>query len=425
MATTRRSRFGNTRKLPSGRWQARFKEGGVPKSPEPGVTYETKKEAQDALADYESDRRRGRLPQAPLDEPLTTWAWRWFESHCAESPPSTRTDYRSIITFGILRPGGPLTNVTVREITPIMIRAWLRFLSEPWVDASTGKPHVGYGPARRSKAFRILSRCLKDARANRLLDENPCDGIVPITKTDKTAATRQHYYLYVAETCRIIAAADHIPQKAHEDWGLYFETLAWTGMRPQEVRALWPEQINARNKFILVDAAISDGATKADMVRQGTKPGYERTAYLPTPVLEKLLARVEARRLHPQQLIFPAFDPNSFMWPSTYREQGWLPMLGVAGVGPEPGSFLRGRRQQPIPYDLRAFMVSHLRSAGVPHIDVGAQVGHQDQETSGLYTVVHQAGMEDPIAVAARKETDQTRAGVIEYLYAQGQATLG
>lgn len=420
----RRSTFGNVRQLGSGRWQARFREDGSYRTPEPGVTYDTKREAEEALRDYEADKRRGRLGNKPQDTILDDFAWRWLAEHTAENPPNTQVDYESIVRLGILRHGGPLTGKPIADITPMMVRAWLRYLSKPWVDAE-GKERPAYGPARRGKAGRILSRLMKDAKGERLIDSNPCDGITFVTKAQKVEAKRQHYYLYCAEIARIIAAADYVPTRGHENWGLFFEILAWSGMRPQEVRALWPEQVNREGRFILVNAAISDGSKKTDMRRGTTKPGYERSAYLPAAVMDRLVEWIEDRNLDRQQLVFPGEDGVSFMWPSTYREQGWLPMLGVAGVGPDATSFLRGRRQTPITYDLRAALVSHLLGAGVPQVDVGAQVGHVDAETTALYTVVQQAGLEDPIAVAARRATDQTRAKVIEYLYEEAQRTLG
>jgi integrase len=326
-----------------------------------------------------------------------------------------------VIRNGITRPGTPLHGVRVDEVTPMGVRGWLTALSTPWEDEG-GKRHPGYGPSSRVKAYRVLSLILKAAALEGLREGNPAEGITPVPKGMKAQARRQHYFLYLSEIARIIAAAEYVPQRGHEDWGLFFEVLAWSGCRPQEIRALWPRQVHPEAGFILVDAAISDGSTKTDMQRLGTKGGRERLAYLPSPVMARLKERCEGR--DPEQLIFPGEDGRSFVWASTYKTRGWVPMLGVAGVGPDPGSFLKGRRQAPWVYDLRAALISHLRSAGVPQVDIGAQVGHQDQTTTDLYTVVTAAGLEDPISVAARKATDLTRRGVIEYLYSEAQKTL-
>lgn len=390
----------------------------------PGVTYETEAEAWNALADYETDRRRGVERTAPSEAMLVDFAWLWHGVHTMGRPANTRTDYANMIRNGLTRPGTPLHGIRVADITPLRVREWLAALSTPWTD-ERGKSHPGYGPSSQTKAFRVLSLVMDAAVGEGLRDANPCTGIQPVTRGARQAGRREHYYLYLSEVARIIAAADYIPQRAHEDWGLFFEVLAWTGMRPQEIRALAPAQIHVEGGFLLIDAAISDGSKKADQERAPTKSGLVRLAYCPAPVIDRLTKRVADRSLGRSDLVFPGEDQVSPLWPSAYNRLGWIPMCGVAGVGPDSASLLRGRRSQPVPYDLRSAFISHMRSAGVPHIDVSAQVGHQDEAVTDLYTVVAASGREDPIAVAARQVTDRTRAGVVDYLYTEAQATLG
>lgn len=409
--TTRRSSFGSVRQLPSGRWRPQYRKDAREHPVTPGVTYATEQEAWDAIDDYLTDQRRGVNRQRPNEEPLADYMHRWFEVHKGRLAPSSVADYESVIKHGVLRAGTALDRVQLVDVDYLLVQRWVNDMADKWSDT------------RRRKGLRIFSRAMADAKRARLIPDNPCDGVT-VRPTPTSKPTRQHYYMYVSEVARLVAAAEYIPNRDHEDWGCFFEVAAWSGMRPQEVRALWPEQVHERGCFILVDAGISEGANKASMLRKSTKNGLERMAYLPRPVMDRLVARIADHGIGPQQLVFPGED-GEYMWSSTYNSQGWVPMCGVAGIEPDMGSLLRGRRQTAIPYDLRAAIISHLRSAGVPQIDVGAQVGHQDEAVTAMYTVVAAAGQEDQIAVRARQETDQTRAHVLDYLYAEAQKTLG
>ena len=91
---SRRREFGSVRKLPSGRWQARYEVVGGRSIAAPH-TFPTKAEAARWLAKVEADQARGLWidPQAGRT-PLSDYAWRWLRGQ-ARIAKRTREIYEA------------------------------------------------------------------------------------------------------------------------------------------------------------------------------------------------------------------------------------------------------------------------------------------------------------------------------------------
>ena len=149
-----RSGFGNVRKLPSGRWQARYT--GPDMITYPGVTtFQTKGDAQAWLA---GERRLISLQQwsspdaraiqaAAAEESrrsrtFTVYAEQWVEARVTSSGaalrPSTRAGYRNALDVHILPKFGALP---LDEITTPAIRLWRGQFSAAGHDAAGAKAY--------------------------------------------------------------------------------------------------------------------------------------------------------------------------------------------------------------------------------------------------------------------------------------------
>lgn len=153
-----RASFGNVRKLPSGRFQARYTapDGKTHTGP---TTFETKGDAQAFLALRQSEIMRGKwVPAIPekSTETFANYATRWLAGRTLK--PRTRSHYQSLLDghlvpeFGNLRP---------EDITPDRIRTW----------------HTKMGtrtPTLRAHAYALLRTIMGTAVQDGLVASNPC-----------------------------------------------------------------------------------------------------------------------------------------------------------------------------------------------------------------------------------------------------------
>jgi Phage integrase, N-terminal SAM-like domain len=140
-----RRRFGSIRRLPSGRWQARYQtnDGRQHTAPE---TYATKTAATRHLAQVETDLSRGQWRDPRLGRTtFTDWAARW-EATTVNLRANTQAAYRNLLRRYLLPTFGPMR---LADLDAMAVRAWLAKLEREGVEAST-----------RAKSYRLLSRIL-------------------------------------------------------------------------------------------------------------------------------------------------------------------------------------------------------------------------------------------------------------------------
>ena len=143
-----RRRFGWVRKLPSGRWQARYKGNDSVLRPAPH-TFRTKGMAEQWLAGVEADLMRGSwtVPN-PSSESVAVWAERWMASKL-NLKPKTKADYEMAIRVHILPRWG---NAPISKITRGDIQTWIGELIKDGKSAAVIRRATG-----------TLSRVLEEA----------------------------------------------------------------------------------------------------------------------------------------------------------------------------------------------------------------------------------------------------------------------
>jgi len=157
MAKSRR-RFGRVRKLPSGRWQARYPGPDGIDRPAP-ETFRTKTDADVWLVNKETEiRASGWIdPDAGLTA-LGSYAEQWIkERRLAES---TVTKYREYLQRFVVP---YLGDEPVSDLTPARIRTWYAQLE---TDGATAM--------YRAKTYRFLHAVLNTAADDELIRRNPC-----------------------------------------------------------------------------------------------------------------------------------------------------------------------------------------------------------------------------------------------------------
>ncbi|MDQ3663789.1 MAG: site-specific integrase [Actinomycetota bacterium] len=153
----RKATFGSVRKLPSGRYQARYTSPDLVRRTAP-VTFDTKGDAETWLALRRSEIARGTWRPASAVPTLTFGAYAdaWLDYRTLK--PRTAAHYRSLLDRHLLP---TFANVALSAITPSMVRAW----------------HTNMGarrPTLRAHAYSLLRAILTTAIEDEHLTANPC-----------------------------------------------------------------------------------------------------------------------------------------------------------------------------------------------------------------------------------------------------------
>ena len=154
-----RASWGSVRKLPSGRYQARYRvDGKLVGAPS---TFRTKRDAEAYLSTVRADMERGTwVNPAAGRVTLREYSTRWLEQR-PDLRPRTVELYESELWLHILPVLGA---VEVAKITPAKVRDWHAGMLR------AGKP----GPTTVAKCYRLLHAILNTAVADELILRNPC-----------------------------------------------------------------------------------------------------------------------------------------------------------------------------------------------------------------------------------------------------------
>jgi integrase len=124
--------------------------------------YQTKSEAEDALADLLGKRLRGEVID-PDRTPLETYLTAWIDGRADELAPLSVVQYRSVVRNHVKGTG--LGGMPLGKIRRAHVRAHEQELQGKGLSVST-----------RNVIRAVISRSLADAVADDLLSTNPCEG---------------------------------------------------------------------------------------------------------------------------------------------------------------------------------------------------------------------------------------------------------
>lgn len=179
MASKRRQ-FGRVRKLPSGRYQARYvgPDGQLRPAPE---TFRAKRDADDWLADKQTEMRRGDWHDPDAGKvAFGPFAAAWITER--ELTTTTRQLYGSLLRHHLEPTFGA---VDVAEISPPLVRRW-----------RADKLASGTGPTTVAKAYALLRAVLGTAVSDLMIRRNPCTikGASTVHTPERPTATVQEVY---------------------------------------------------------------------------------------------------------------------------------------------------------------------------------------------------------------------------------------
>lgn len=292
--------FGSVRKLPSGKYQSRFR---GPDGRRHGATFDRKAaaeawlrkqavsidEARAAGDDWQAPAARASGERAPMT--LARYAETWLADR--DLKPRTRAHYRRLLDGQILPALGDLQP---RHITPDRVRAW---------HASLG----GATPTLRAHAYSLLRTILATAVQDRLLDANPCHI--------RGAGNAKRVHKVEPATLQQLEA---LVQAMPERYRPMVLLAAWCSLRFGELTELRRKDVDLANGVIKVRRGVTRVGDEYVVGTPKSAAGVRDVAIPPhlIPMLrEHLAGNITGGR---EGLLFPAADGTSHMAPSTlYR----------------------------------------------------------------------------------------------------------
>lgn len=221
-----RRRFGSVRKLPSGRYQARYLD---PSEREHSATFATARDAVRWLAAEEVDRQRGTWvdPRAGRIT-LASYARTWLDRR-SDLRPTTTAKYAYLLDRHI---GPALGAEAISRLTPSAVRSWYLGLR-------------GRHPTTADDAYRLLRAVMATAVADEVLAVSPCrvKGAGQVRSPERPTAS-------VAEVTAAIGAA---PERYRAALGL----VAWCQLRRGEVLGLQRADVDLLHATVSIRRAWS------------------------------------------------------------------------------------------------------------------------------------------------------------------------
>jgi len=293
--TKGRRAFGSIRKLPSSRYQARYRgpDGVMYAAP---VTYTSKSDAQAFLSTIHADLVRETW-KAPRATGLTVddYGTRWIDTR-PRLKESTRSGYRSdwdnhVATW--------IGGYALEELTPDMVREWYGALGKELARKLSKKTRTSTatrqdGRSTVARCYRILHAVMATAAEDGLIPSNPCR-----VKGGGTYEADERPTLTVQEAEALVA---EVPDR----YSCLVIALAWTAIRLGEATELRRKDVDLTRGTIRIDRAVYPVDGQGYVVDTPKTRAGRRTVALPPFVTDAFRSHMNHfTALGPDALVFP------------------------------------------------------------------------------------------------------------------------
>jgi integrase len=265
MAGKKRRTFGRVRKLPSGRYQARYRGPDGIDRPAP-ETFATKRDADDWLAERQTEVRQPdwRDPDAGK-VPFETYAVAWVKERPLAQ--STAELYGILLRVHLIPTFG---TKALAEITPAAVRSWRRAR----LDDGAGAPTV-------AKAYALLRTIMGTAVADDLIRRNPCQ-----IKNGGTVHTPERPTATIPEVFALAGAV----QPRYRALVLL---AAFCGLRWGELMGLARQDIDAERLAVRVRGSVSELNDGSRVYKAPKSEAGKRTVAIPQSLMPAVVLHLE------------------------------------------------------------------------------------------------------------------------------------
>jgi integrase len=259
---TRRD-FGSIRRLPSGRWQARFRDPGGHSHTK---TFASRGDASRYLAIARVDIDRGDwFDPTAGQQTLESYATSWVATRRVRGrpiTPRTRERYESILRTHIVPALGDLT---LRDLDPARVRRWYAALS------NSERP----GPATVAKCYRLLHAICGSAVVDGEIPRNPC--LIPGANAERNPERP------IATIQQVFALADAVGAR----WRAMVLLATFCALRFGELAALTRERLDLDHATVTVTEDLDElsGRLQRGEVKSAAS---RRSVAIPAVILPEL-----------------------------------------------------------------------------------------------------------------------------------------
>jgi integrase len=360
----RRSGFGSVRKLPSGRWQARYPDQAGTSRSAP-FTFHTKQDAQAWLTTIRADLIRGQWLPPDADTTLRQYAAVWLEHRTLKE--RTREHYRQVLDQLTLP---ALGEYPLRKLTPAIVRQWH---ARTALDRSTYRAH----------AYQLLRTICASAVSDDLIVANPCRirGAGQAKRVSKTEP---------ASLEELAVLVDAMPER----YRLMVLLAAWAGLRFGELTELRGKDVDTKRGIIKLRRAVV-WVNSQPVVTTPKSHAGSRDVTIPPHLLPAVREHLLRHGVGREGLLFPAArNPSGHMRAATLTKV-YYPAREKAG------------RPDLRFHDLRHTGATLAAIAGASLAELMQRLGHSTVGASLRYQ--HAAkGRDQEIAKALSKLAEQT-----------------
>jgi len=340
---TRRD-FGTVRRLPSGRWQARYSAPDGVRIPAER-TFATRAGASSFLAGMKADLDRGAyVDPVARGETFGEYSTTWLAQR-ADLRPRTAELYEGLLKRHLLPHIGA---VPLARLTPAAVRRW-----------HAGRLQGGVGRSTVAKAYRLLKTILNTAVADEVLPRNPC-----LLRGAGRERTPERVPPTLLEAH---ALADAIQPR----WRMLVLLALWSGLRWGELVALRRSSVDLEDGRLTVSDQLVETATGVSLGPPKTDAG-RRTVHLPPHLLPELTE-------HLVRWVGPTDDACLFCGP-----------LGAPLVRRNfTVHWTRARTEAGLPavrfHDLRHLSATLAATTGATTRELMARMGHSSPRAALIY----------------------------------------
>jgi integrase len=348
----KKRQFGTVRKLPSGRWQARYRtdDGRRPKAQR---TFATKTDATlwldsvrtELASGLRSDPERGRLT-------LDAFAWAWLDQQ-GQISPRTREIYAHQLGAHILpridKSVPALGTHALNTINPELVRSWYQALK------------VAKTPSIAAKAYVRLRQVLGQAVDDERIVKNPCR----IRRAGVERAPEQRF----ATMTQLLTLSEKVPDR----YRAMVLTAGLAGLRQGELLALRRSDLDLevavihvrRKRQILDSGEILESSPKSE--------AGKRTVSLPEPLVVEIQLHLDAY-VSPGQgaYVFTSADGLPIER-NNFRNRIWLPATKASSMA----EFRF--------HDLRHTAGTLAARTGATTKELMARLGHASSQAAMIY----------------------------------------
>jgi integrase len=365
--------FGSIRKLPSGRWQARYRgpDGLLRSAPS---TFARKGDAARWLALTEAELLGGGWIDPDAGRvPFTDYAATWINERPGLRPKTVQL-YRYLLRCH-LAPG--FAAQAVVGITEADVRRWR-------VDLLA----AGTTPVTVAKAYRLLKSIMATAADDGLIRRNPCR--VKGAGTEKSA---ERPLLTVAQ---VYALADATGSRYRA-----LVLLAYLcGLRWGELAALRRRDIDIDAGTVRVTRQLAEVNGQPLAFGPPKTDAGKRTVVIPSLIVRDIRDHLSSQvRPEPEALVFTS-PTGTLLRHSNFRKRVWLPALAATGL---PGIHF---------HDLRHAGNLLIAHAGANLRELMDRLGHSSSRAALIYlhsTSDRQRTLADAVADRAREELGEPK----------------